>query len=238
VTGNCQPDKTCGSVKTATPTHTPTPRRAGDPCTSADQCADDLFCSVDEFVCCTSPSCPDGQSCSVASNPGVCTTLPTPTRTPTPRLGDGQTCDPSNPDACESGSCINETCCDTDACFEPDRCDIFGFEGTCAPPLLEGDECEKNTDCEDPLLCSFNPDTNRFECSVPPEATPTLIPFTPPPTAENPIVNVSRSGGCAIGQGPDGSPVWVFCLLPLALWLRRRQVQRIQVRTDVRRRDE
>ena len=243
-TQNCDPiTLQCGLVKTATPTPTQTPRDPGAPCTNASQCPDGYFCSTDERVCCTSSSCPSGESCKVSDSPGDCTTVPTPTPTPTvtptltPKQGPGQTCDPNTPDICDSGlfcDPISSVCCDTDNCLDPNRCDIFASEGNCSPPLLEGDQCAKNTDCEGPLVCAFNGVSSRFECSVPPTPLPTFIPFTPEPTPLGPIVNVSRSGGCSIGSGPDGSQLWAVCALPLLLWLRRSRLQRVPVRNDDR----
>ena len=232
--GNCAGGQ-CGAVKTATPTATQTPKDPGAPCSTSSQCPDGYFCSTDERVCCTSESCPTGESCKVADSPGDCTIKPTVTPTPTPlptAVPTGGPC--TSPDVCDTGFCTDGVCCDSDTCLDPDRCDIFGTEGTCAPPLLEGDECEKNTDCEDPLICAFNPVSNRFECTAPPEPTPTLIPFTPVSTPLPPIVHTSRSGGCSIGGGADGSQAWVLCVLPFALWLRRRHLQRVRVRTDER----
>jgi hypothetical protein len=133
-------------------------------------------------------------------------------------------CDPNDPDACASGFCTDDVCCETDLCEDDDRCDIFGFEGECHPPLDIGDECRVNTDCLDPLLCLFNPSSNVFECTVPPEPTPTLIPLTPEPTPLGPEVQVSRGGGCSIGARPDGSSVWVLVTLPVFLLWRRRQL--------------
>jgi hypothetical protein len=153
-------------------------------------------------------------------------------------IPDGFPCDPNNPNACETGFCTNNLCCDSDVCPDPqDRCDIVGFEGTCAPPLLEGDECLRNTDCEDPLLCTLDETSSTgARCLPPPPPTPTLVPFTPRPTELPAQVITSRSGGCSIGPGSDGAPAWVLGIIPIALWLRRRQLQR--VRTAARRRYE
>ncbi len=235
--GNCEAGNPplCGGTRTATPTRTPTPRPAGFPCDASSECATGFVCSSDEGVCCRFESCPAAQSCAVQGRLGECTDRPTPTRTPTPeptKVPTGISCDPDNPDACESGFCTDDVCCETDLCPDQDRCDIAGFEGECHPPLLEGDPCEENTDCEDPLLCVFNPGTNRFECVVPPEPTPTFFPFTPKPTQVPPDITISRGGGCSIGRGPDGAQVWAFCVLPLALWLRRRRVQRVRAQRD------
>ena len=91
---------------------------------------------------------------------------PTPTSTPTPlptAVPTGGPC--TSPDVCDTGFCTNNVCCDSDTCLDPDRCDIFGTEGTCAPPLLEGDPCLKNTDCEDPLICAFDPMQQPASCA-------------------------------------------------------------------------
>jgi hypothetical protein len=228
-TNNCDPNfSTCGAVKTVTPTPTQTPRDPGAICGSASQCPDGYFCSTDEHVCCTSSSCPTDETC---KGTGDCAPLPTPT--PTKPQG-GSTCDPTDPNGCADGLfCTDNVCCDSDTCVDPDRCDIFGSTGSCSPPLLEGDQCAQNTDCEDPLICTFNPVSSRYECTAPPDPTPTIIPFTPVFTPLPPVVNESRSGGCSIGHGPDnGSQLWVFGVLPLALWLRRRRLQRVRLRND------
>jgi hypothetical protein len=237
---NCdQSTHTCGEVRTATPTPTPTAKSPGSSCTSSNQCPEGYTCSSDERVCCNLPegstTCPEGESCKVPGSLGDCTTKPTPTLTPTalPTLiPSGFPCDPNQPDQCELGFCTNDVCCDADVCPDPqDRCDIFGFEGTCAPPLLEGDECERNTDCEDPLVCTLDQTSSTgARCEPPPPPSPTLIPFTPAPTAPGPQVVTSRSGGCSIGSRPDGTPVWVLGIVPIALWLRRRQLHRVRIR--------
>ena len=238
ISGNCDPtNETCQAPKTATPTVTPTPRNPGAPCSNSNQCPDGYVCSTDERVCCTSASCASGESCKVSGSEGDCTALPTATATPTvtPTLGSGgQACDPNNPAACASGFCTNNVCCDEASCIDPDRCDIYGSEGVCSPPSQEGDPCQKNTDCEDPLICAFDPFSNQFVCTVPPQPTPTFIPFTPAPTAPGPIVNTSRSGGCSIGSGPNDSQLWVLSVMPLALWLRRRRLQRVRIRSGER----
>lgn len=237
-TDNCDPSQgKCAGAKTATPTPTQTPRNPGAPCGNSTQCPDGYVCSTDERVCCTSNTCPSGQRCDVADSPGDCTTLPTPTPTQTMRPGGGVTCDPNN-DACTDGTVCDPTsmvCCDTDNCLAPNRCDVFGFAGTCAPPLLEGDPCLHNTDCEDPLICAFNALNNRFECTAPPPPTPTIIPFTPKTPPLGPTVILSRGGGCSIDRGSDGSPVLLFWLLPLALWWRRHRLQQVRVRSNQRR---
>jgi hypothetical protein len=246
-TDNCdQSTNTCGAVRTATPTPTPTAKSPGGSCTSSSQCPEGYTCSSDEHVCCLLPegstTCPEGESCKVPGSEGECTTKPTPTRTATPTptlIPIGEPCDPNDPFACEfPGFCVDDVCCDTDVCPDPqDRCDIYGYEGTCAPPLLEGDECVKNTDCEDPLVCTLDQTSSTgARCEPPPPPSPTLIPFTPLPTAQGPQVITSRSGGCSIGRGPDGSQPWVLGVVPLALWLRRRQLQRVC--TEARRRRE
>ena len=156
---------------------------------------------------CTTQNCdPNTVQCGLVR---TATPTLTPTRTPTvtptltPKQGQGQTCDPNNPDACDSGlSCdpVSSVCCDTDNCLDPNRCDVFGSAGRCAPPLLKGDECARNTDCEDALICTFNPVSSRFECNVPPQPTPTLIPFTPKPTPPNGILIAVGSGQAGPGD--------------------------------------
>src|SRR5262249_40880746 len=149
--------------KTATPTPTQTPLMPGDQCASSSQCPAGYFCSTDEGVCCTSQSCPGGQSCKVSGSGGDCVLIPTatPTWTPLPTaVPTGAPC--TSPDVCGTGFCTNGVCCDEAMCLDPNRCDIFGTQGVCAPPLQEGDPCEKNTDCEDPLICAFDPVSMQF----------------------------------------------------------------------------
>ena len=217
--GNCTgTPPTCGPARTATPTRPPTPTRTptqssgGGPCGNDAQCVPPLVCN-DEDVCCETATCPAGQSCNVVGHLGVCFDLPTPTPT---RFPIGAPCDVDSPELCETDSCVDGVCCEDLECLEPDRCDIFGFEGFCWPPLGEGEECDKNTDCEEPLICSFNALTGRFECSVPPTPLPTLIPFTPAPTAPGPQVSTSRGGGCAIDGSGNGSG-WVLAAAAV-LW--------------------
>lgn len=235
---NCdQSTDTCALPRTATPTVTPTPKSPGSSCTNSNQCPDGYTCSSDERVCCNLPegstTCPSGESCKVPGSVGDCTTIPTPTLTPTALptfIPSGSPCDPNHPEQCELGFCTNNVCCDSDVCPDPqDRCDISGFEGTCAPPLLEGDECQRNTDCEDPLVCTLDQTSSTgARCEPPPPPSPTLIPFTPAPTAPGPQVITSRSGGCSIGGGPDGAQVWVLGIVPVTLWLRRRHLQGVR----------
>lgn len=244
VTDNCDPNQgKCAAVKTATPTPTQTQKPPGGSCSNATQCPDGYFCSTDEHVCCTSASCPTGESCKVSGSLGDCTSIPTPTRTPTAvptRPGGGIACDPGD-DACVEGTVCDPTtmvCCDTADCPLPNRCDIYGSAGSCVPPLLEGDACLHNTDCEDPFICVFNPINNRFECTSPPDPTPTIIPFTPKPPPPGPTIILSRGGGCSIDRGADGFPLLLFYLLPLALWVQRNRLQRVRVRNGERRRHE
>ncbi len=241
VTDNCDPNQgKCAAVKTATPTPTQTPRNPGAPCGNSNQCPDGYVCSTDQRVCCTSDSCPSGQSCTVSGSLGDCTNIPTPTRTPTMRIGGGIACNPSNPDCPDGSSCdpVTGVCCDTPDCLAPDRCDIYGFAGSCVPPLPEGEACLFNTDCEDPLICAFDAINNRFECTAPPDPTPTFFPFTPSTPPLGPTIILSRGGGCSVDPGSDAFQVLLFWLLPLALWLRRNRLQQVHVGRNERRRHE
>jgi hypothetical protein len=122
---------------------------------------------------------------------------PSPTGTPTPtKVPTGLPCNPSNPTACESGFCTNNVCCDSDVCPDPtDRCDISGFEGTCAPQFLEGDECQKQTDCEDPLLCTLDQTSSTgARCNPPMPPTRTRLPTATPTPRIRITVGSGRAG--------------------------------------------
>jgi FG-GAP-like repeat len=190
-----------------------------DTCCSTASCSNGQRCDIDDSpgVCAAQKTlgdpCSKDTDCTTANcdpNTGQCgqvrtptptatqTTKPTPTVTPTPRTVP-QACDPDAADPCGAGRACDPAsgvCCDTDQCLEPNRCDILGTEGQCAPPLLNGDVCAKNADCEAPLICRFNPISSRYECTAPLEATPTLVPFTPHPTEPQPTVIVCRGEGC------------------------------------------
>jgi len=221
----CGPARTATPTRPATPTRTPTQSSGGGPCGNNAQCVPPLVCN-DEQVCCETATCPVGQSCKVPGNLGQCSDEPTPTPT---RFPVGAPCDVDSPELCETDSCVDGVCCEDLECLDPDRCDIFGFEGFCWPPLGEGEECAKNTDCEEPLICSFNAQTGRFECSVPPTPLPTLIPYTPVPTVPGPDVHTSRSGGCAIDSSGNGGG-WVFAAAVL-LWAFRPRLRPAPVRS-------
>ena len=115
----------------------------------------------------------------------------TPTPTPTPPgkpLGDS--C--SGASVCQSGFCVNGVCCSSTCPFDPMRCDIYGHKGTRSQPLPIGGNCEKNTDCEQGLVC--NPDTKL--CALPPPfRTPTPLPPSPTPTPRIHINIGSARGG-------------------------------------------
>jgi hypothetical protein len=213
--GYCQPGSpsTCQPPPPPTSTPTPTPKSEGDPCSNAVQCRSDLFCTNGR--CCFVAACPAGQAC---DDTGECALLPTPTPT---KMPNSSTCDPDNPDACLSGFCTNNVCCDTDNCFAPDRCDIKGFKGTCSAQLGVGEPCEKNTDCEDGLLCLPDLLTAQLYCTVPPTATPTFFPtFTPTPLPQ-PTVILSQSGGCSIGGEADAKGTWLLATFPILLGILR-----------------
>jgi hypothetical protein len=213
-TGYCRPDGICDAPPTATPTPIPTKVPAGGPCNATSQCQGVLVCNITEGgVCCNSTECPSGQSCRTSANPGFCTTIP-PTPTPLRQAGD-----PCSVDAqCDTGLCTDSVCCVEDQCTRPDRCDIFGFKGDCAPPLPEGFDCEKNADCE-----SNHCDPRTLICSPPPSPTPPIdVPEPPTPTPQTQLI-VSRSGGCSIGDGQSTSNgAFLLGALPLAFWMRRR----------------
>ena len=217
---NCaadHPDRPAGCFGACGPTRTPTPLGPGDNCTSTSQCQAGFECNTEEGVCCNKPECPDGQSCRVGGSEGFCSNLATPTPT---RLPNGEPCSPNKPEVCFSGNCVNNTCCEDASCPLGERCDIFGEEGRCLPPLQAGQQCEKNTDCLPGLVCID--EGNGFRCTarIP---TPTIIPTEPPTATPGATVIVSRdSGGCSIDQtGGNGNGLWLLLGLPLAFIVRR-----------------
>lgn len=201
------------------PARTPTKLAPGDRCTETGDCQAGFFCNEKEgFICCNELECAANQTCR-GEQPGFCTLLPTPTPT---RLPNGERCSANEPEVCSSGNCVNSVCCQQAFCVNADRCDIFNFEGRCVPPLAEGADCDKNSDCEGQLQC-INLDGSGKVCGVRP-ITPTP-PFTPVPTATpQPTVKSSRSGGCAIDEtGSTNGGAWLLTMLPLAVVARRRR---------------
>lgn len=113
-------------------------------------------------------------------------------------------------------------CCDTESCQAGERCDIFGFEGTCAPPVGEGEECSKNVDCAGGLECRFDPFSQENLCLPPRTPTPTLIPPPTPTRVAAVQVTSTRGGGCSIGGDGGAGSAWMLVGLPLLLlWMRR-----------------
>jgi len=110
-----------------------------------------------------------------------------PTATPT-KLPNGAAC--PNGQVCRSASCVNDVCCMDSACSGSNRCDIFGFEGRCVPPLPEGAQCVTNSDCAPGLSCSVDAFGVR-RCSVI-LPTPTFIPTRTPTRTVQPTIIVVR----------------------------------------------
>jgi len=221
-TNNCNiniPNPPVGFAGACAPVRTPTPIGPGGRCQETANCQPGFFCNEREgFICCNELECAANQTCRDPSQPGFCTLLPTPTPT---RLPNGERCSPNSPEVCSSGNCVHNTCCQQALCVNDERCDILNFEGRCVPPLTEGALCEKNSDCSGSLQC-LNLDGTGARCGVRP-ITPTPV-FTLVPTATpQAIVNTSRSGGCAIDEtGSAQGGAWLLTLLPLAVWIRRR----------------
>jgi hypothetical protein len=233
LSGNCElgsnPNPNFAGICAPPRTPTPTPLRGpGEPCGDNSECQAGFFCNDAEGICCNREECPEGQSCKIPGDFGFCTNLPTPTPTARPL---GAPCNADVPNQCESTFCWTDspasdlgTCCSTPDCPDGQRCDITGEEGNCFPQRNEGDECGKASDCEPPLQCLFNPERDKFLCTV---ARPTATPITPPPATPTPgvTVRVSRSsGGCAIdrhGTGAGGAAI--LALLPLLVGVLRRQ---------------
>jgi hypothetical protein len=210
--GNCQAGSPprCAAARTPTPTATATPLPNGVTCAGDTDCQSG-FC--EDSFCCESP-CPSGEFCDVQGREGTCSL---------PKPGPGQECDPNTSDPCDGGLFCNPDgiCCDTEDCPTGERCDVFGFEGTCSPPLMEGDECEKNIDCEAGLECRFDPSTQLNLCQAPRTPTPTLIPPPSPTRAgSDVVVHQSSGGGCSIGADGSGG-AWILVLVPFLLWVRR-----------------
>src|SRR5262249_19979953 len=119
----------------------------------------------------------------------------------TPPEPSGQPC---NQDAqCASLHCVDHVCCDASSCPSGERCDIFQQEGSCAPPKDVGQECQRNMDCLEGLLCLLDPIVNGFLCSPPPTPTPTLIVFPTETPSPEPTIIINR--GCTGDCNNDGS---------------------------------
>lgn len=174
----------------------------------------------------------------VITPPGA---TPVPTWTADPAVGDlptatprvpgthqpaGQACDPGEQAGCDSGFCVDTMCCDAATCPAGQRCDIFGLEGTCAPPLPPGNYCQKQTDCAANLICRFDSAAAAFLCLGPAGPTPTLVPFSPVPGDRGHTTNVSAQGGadggCAMDPAHDGTPALLLALPAGLLLLCRR----------------
>lgn len=217
-TGNCV-NGTCG------PPFTPTPLKPGDPCDTTSQCQAGFECNVVEGrLCCEDLVCPPGTSCRLPGKEGFCFNLPTPTPT---RLPNGARCPDGS--VCQSENCVNDVCCQTASCQGSDRCDIFGFDGSCVPPLPEGSICLTNSDCAPGLACLVDNFGVR-RCTVV-RATPTFIPTqTPSPTLQPTIIVDRDDGGCSIDNERRSGSAWMLAFFPLFLGLRRYQVAEIVVR--------
>lgn len=212
------------------PTSTPTPKGNGLTCTNDAQCISG-FCT--DGVCCGVDVCAEGQVCNAPGREGDCSVPPTPTRTPTPtptKAAPGQSCDDQT--QCASDLfCTDGVCCLSESCPNDERCDIFQFEGDCHGRLPVGEPCDKNTDCENLLICDFF----LRVCSVPPTPTPTLLPEPTATVFVPPLIDVSRGGGCAISDGSTAG-AWVLVVFPLGVWVRRRWLQRAALRVRGHRR--
>jgi len=64
----------------------------------------------------------------------------------------GATC--ARDDACVSGHCVHDVCCQDASCAGTSRCDILGDEGRCTAPLGLDSNCFTNSDCAPPLFCA------------------------------------------------------------------------------------
>ncbi|HYD49690.1 MAG TPA: VCBS repeat-containing protein [Terriglobales bacterium] len=222
---NCDfdsPERPQGCNGACAPVRTPTPIGIGGLCDMTSDCQPGLFCNIREGgLCCVELECPAGTSCRVPGSEGLCRALATPTPT---RLPNGRPCSANNEQACASGNCVNDVCCQEAACLGIDRCDIFGEEGRCLPPLQAGQPCQTNTDCLPGLQCR-NDDGLGFRCTLrDPTATP--VPTDPPTATPGNTVVVSRdSGGCAIAatSTSDSNAIWLLLGLPLMVWARPRR---------------
>ncbi|HYD50527.1 MAG TPA: VCBS repeat-containing protein, partial [Terriglobales bacterium] len=220
VTGNCEydaPERPVRCVGACAPPRTPTPRWPGSPCDSVEQCAAGFVCNHAEGgVCCDLERCPGGESCRVPGHEGLCRVVPTPTPV---RLPLGGPCSPNHSQACASGGCVNGVCCAEPTCALGERCDIFGAEGRCLPPLQAGFACATNTDCLPGLQCR-NTDGTGFRCfflSVTPTPLPTAV--STAFIAATLAVGGDRAGyesGCAVSATPDACASWLLGLL--AAW--------------------
>jgi hypothetical protein len=227
--GPCQDDDDCTTQNcnggTCGPEHTPTPLPPGAACQTTSQCQAGFECNEAEGrLCCEELVCPAGTSCRIPGKEGFCFNLPTPTPT---RLPDGARC--PNGDVCQSGNCVNDTCCRDASCAGSDRCDIFGFEGRCVPPLPVDAACVTNSDCAPGLACLVDNFGVR-RCTVV-RATPTFIPTeTPSPTLAPTIIVDRDDGGCSIDREQGSGGLWLLGLFPLFLGFHRLQLVENRVR--------
>jgi hypothetical protein len=221
----CQPPNgECAPEPTATPT--PIPQVDGSPCDEPAEC---ISGNCVDFVCCVEDTCPGGEFCS-ADEGGACAPgMPPATPTAPPvqvcvgvpcaservcieRDGRGVCVDECNGGFCEPAeSCVpeaggGETCVDTCRdvqCDAGSTCVIGnGGEAVCAIPCGTGTFCEPGEVCQQSQL------------------------------GDPLCVRSSRSGGCVVTEGRSANELWALALLPIALWMRRRQVlpQRALVR--------
>jgi len=103
---------------------------------------------------------------------------------------------------CASGSCIDGVCCNQAACSADERCDVFQFEGECRPRLGIREQCDKNTDCNDQLLCSFDPNVGAFFCDIPRPPTPAACIGDCDGSGEVTIPDLTRLVNVALGTLP------------------------------------
>ncbi|MCX8071067.1 MAG: FG-GAP-like repeat-containing protein [Candidatus Binatia bacterium] len=136
---------------------------------------------------------------------------------------------------CESGACVNNTCCSTPSCPEGERCDILPprattLDGVCRPPAPNGSRCTLGAQCEsgrcvDGFCCASAscpegqfcntgtcgpPAGNGTPCSGPEQCASGFctdgVCCSDPLCAVNAACNIPGSEGVCTTRLPPGSP--------------------------------
>jgi hypothetical protein len=206
--GECAPEPT--------PTPTPIPMENGTSCTQPEQCVSG-FCV--DFVCCEVEECEEDEFCSGSAG-GMCV-FGTPPATPTPTpievcrdvpCAEGRVCIEID----GRGECVDE--CNGGFCA-PDE--------SCVPEAGGGETCVdscRDVQCRNGETCVIG-NSGAPVCAIPCGVGTFCEPGETCQQGEigQPLcIRSTRSGGCAVEQGASTADLWVLALLPLALWILRR----------------